>query len=159
MSHHTQGQGIHQVTEDNPVRVINVFADGTDLGKLGFKRVQAKHTGRPGYHTATLLKLYIYGHLNRIQSSRRLEKESRRNVELMWLLERLTPDFKTIADFRKNNGKSIKNICRQFVELCRQMNMFSESPIAIDGSKFKAVNNKSRNYTPSKVKFHIKNKP
>lgn len=158
MSHHTQGQGIHQVTEDNPVRVIDVFVDGTDLGKLGFKRVQAKHIGRPGYHTATLLKLYIYGHLNRIQSSRRLEKESRRNVELMWLLERLTLDFKTIADFRKNNGKAIKNICRQFVELCRQMNMFSETLIAIDGSKFKEVNNKSRNYTPSKVKFHIKNK-
>lgn len=166
MSHHIQGQGRHQVTlfpkalddfvtEDNPVRVIDVFVDETDLGKLGFERVQAKNTGRPGYHPATLLKLYIYGYLNRIQSSRRLEKESHRNVELMWLLERLTPDFKTIADFRKDNGKAIKNVCRQFVELCRQMNMFSESLIAIDGSKFKAVNNKSRNYTPSKVKFHI----
>lgn len=166
MSHHIQGQGRNQVTlfpealddfvsEDNPVRVIDVFVNETDLNKLGFERVQAKNTGRPGYHPATLLKLYIYGYLNRIQSSRRLEKESHRNVELMWLLERLTPDFKTIADFRKDNGKAIKNVCRQFVELCRQMNMFSESLIAIDGSKFKAVNNKSRNYTPSKVKFHI----
>lgn len=166
MPRHIQGQGRNQVTlfpealddfvsEDNPVRVIDVFVNETDLNKLGFERVQAKNTGRPGYHPATLLKLYIYGYLNRIQSSRRLEKESHRNVELMWLLERLTPDFKTIADFRKDNGKAIKNVCRQFVELCRQMNMFSESLIAIDGSKFKAVNNKSRNYTPSKVKFHI----
>ncbi len=166
MSHHIQGQGRHQVTffpealddfvsEDNPVRVIDVFVNETDLNKLGFERVQAKNTSRPGYHPATLLKLYIYGYLNRIQSSRRLEKESHRNVELMWLLDRLTPDFKTITDFRKDNGKAIKNVCRQFVELCRQMNMFSDSLFAIDGSKFKAVNNKARNYTPSKVKFHI----
>jgi hypothetical protein len=102
-----------------------------------------------------MLKLYIYGYLNRIQSSRRLEKESHRNVELMWLLERLKPDFKTIANFRKDNGKGIKNVCRKFVELCRQLNMFDDSVFAIDGSKFKAVNNKSKNYTPSKVQFHI----
>ncbi|MDO6711384.1 IS1182 family transposase [Aliiglaciecola sp. 2_MG-2023] len=166
MSHHIQDQGRQQttlfpealddfVTDDNPVRVIDVFVDEIDLVELGFERVHAKRTGRPGYHPATLLKLYIYGYLNRIQSSRRLEKESHRNVELMWLLERLTPDFKTIADFRKDNGKAVKGVCRQFIELCRQMNMFSESLIAIDGSKFKAVNNKSRNYTSSKVKFHI----
>ncbi len=166
MSHHIQGQSRTQttllpealddfVTEDNPVRVIDVFVNEINLDSLGFHRVQAKQTGRPCYHPATLLKLYIYGYLNRIQSSRRLEKETHRNVELMWLVERLSPDFRTIADFRKDNGKGIKNACRQFVELCRQMNMFSDAVFAIDGSKFKAVNNRSRNYTPKKVKFHI----
>ena len=140
------------VTEDNPVRVVDVFVEGLDLETFGFERVIAKGKGRPGYHPAILLKLYIYGYLNRIQSSRRLEKESHRNVELMWLLGRLMPDFKTIADFRKDNGKGIKSVCRRFVEMCRQMNMFSDSVFAIDGSKFKAVNNKSKNYTPSKVK-------
>lgn len=166
MSHHIKGQSRHQstlfpeaiddfVTEDNPIRVIDVFVDQLDLLELGFEAVNAKLTGRPGYHPSTMLKLYIYGYLNRIQSSRRLEKESHRNVELMWLLERLRPDFKTIANFRKDNGKGIKNVCRKFVELCRQLNMFDESVFAIDGSKFKAVNNKSKNYTPSKVQFHI----
>ena len=166
MAHHILGQSRTQttlfpevlddfVTEDNSVRVVDVFVDGLNLEVLGFKRVIAKDTGRPGYHPAILLKLYIYGYLNRIQSSRRLEKESHRNVELMWLLSRLMPDFKTIADFRKDNSKGIRSVCRQFVEMCRQMNMFSESLFAIDGSKFKAVNNKSKNYTPSKVQFHI----
>ena len=166
MAHHILGQSRTQttlfpevledfVTEDNPVQVIDVFVEGLDLETLGFEGVIAKGKGRPGYHPAILLKLYIYGYLNRIQSSRRLEKESHRNVELMWLLGRLKPDFKTIADFRKNNGKGIKNVCRRFVEICRQMNMFSDSIFAIDGSKFKAVNNKSKNYTPSKVQFHI----
>lgn len=166
MSHHIQGQSRTQttlfpealddfVTEDNPVRVIDVFVNEINLDSLGFQRVQANQTGRPCYHPATLLKLYIYGYLNRIQSSRRLEKETHRNVELMWLLERLQPDFKTIADFRKDNSKGIKNACRQFVELCRQMNMFSDAVVAIDGSKFKAVNNRARNYTPKKVTFHI----
>ncbi|MCF2948511.1 IS1182 family transposase [Paraglaciecola aquimarina] len=166
MSHHIKGQSRTQttlfpealddfVTEDNPVRVIDVFVNEINLGALGFHRVQTKQTGRPCYHPATLLKLYIYGYLNRIQSSRRLEKETHRNVELMWLLERLSPDFKTIADFRKDNSEGIKNACRQFVELCRQMNMFSDAVFAIDGSKFKAVNNKSKNYTPKKVKFLI----
>ena len=111
--------------------------------------------GRPGYHPAVMLKLYIYGYLNRIQSSRRLEKESHRNVELMWLLTRLMPDFKTIADFRKDNGKGIKAVCRQFVQMCRQMNMFADSLFAIDGSKFKAVNSKDNNYLPSNVKYRI----
>jgi transposase len=166
MSHHIKGQSRPQttlfpeaiddfVTEDNPIRVIDLFVDQLDLLELGFEAVNAKLTGRPGYHPATMLKLYIYGYLNRIQSSRRLEKESHRNVELMWLLERLRPDFKTIANFRKDNGKGIKNVCRKFVELCRQLNMFDDSAFAIDGSKFKAVNNKSKNYTPSKVQFHI----
>ncbi len=166
MTHHIKGQSRHQstlfpevidnfVTEDNPVRVIDVFVDQLDLLSLGFESVTAKQTGRPGYHPATMLKLYIYGYLNRIQSSRRLEKETHRNVELMWLLERLRPDFKTIADFRKDNGKGIKNVCRKFVDLCRQINMFDDSAFAIDGSKFKAVNNKAKNYTPSKVQFHF----
>lgn len=166
MTHHIKGQGRHQVTllpealddfvtEDNPVRVVDIFVDGLQLDSLGFERVSAKQTGRPGYHPATMLKLYIYGYLNRIQSSRRLERETHRNVELMWLLERLTPDFKTIADFRKNNSKGIKNACRAFIELCRQMQMFTDVIVAIDGSKFKAVNSKSNNYTPSKVKGHI----
>ncbi len=166
MAHHVLGQARTQttlfpevlddfVTDDNSVRVVDVFVEGLDLEALGFERVIAKGKGRPGYHPAILLKLYIYGYLNRIQSSRRLEKESHRNIELMWLLGRLMPDFKTIADFRKDNGKGIRSVCRQFVEMCRQMNMFSESLFAIDGSKFKAVNNKSKNYTPSKVQFHI----
>lgn len=166
MTHHIKGQSRHQstlfpevidnfVTEDNPVRVIDFFVDQLDLLSLGFESVTAKQTGRPGYHPATMLKLYIYGYLHRIQSSRRLEKETHRNVELMWLLERLRPDFKTIADFRKDNGKGIKNVCRKFVDLCRQINMFDDSAFAIDGSKFKAVNNKAKNYTPSKVQFHI----
>jgi transposase len=143
------------VTENNSVRVVDVFVEGLDLEALGFERVIAKGKGRPGYHPAILLKLYIYGYLNRVQSSRRLEKECHRNVELMWLLGRLKPDFKTIADFRKSNGKGIKSVCRRFVDICRQMNMFCDSVFAIDGSKFKAVNNKSKNYTPSKVQFHI----
>ncbi len=166
MTHHIKGQGRHQVTllpevlddfvtEDNPVRVVDVFVDGLQLDSLGFERVNAKQTGRPGYHPATMLKLYIYGYLNRIQSSRRLEKEAHRNVELMWLLERLTPDFKTIADFRKNNGKGIRNACRAFIDLCRQMQMFTDVVVAIDGSKFKAINSKSNNFTPQKIKGHI----
>ncbi len=166
MSHHIKGQPRHQstlfpesiddfVTEDNPVRVIDMFVDHLDLLDLGFETVNPKLTGRPGYHPSTMLKLYIYGYLNRIQSSRRLEKESHRNVELMWLLERLRPDFKTIANFRKDNGKGIKNVCRKFVELCRQLNMFEDSVFAIDGSKFKAVNSKDNNYLPSNVKYRI----
>ena len=142
------------LVEDNPVRVIDVFVDSLNLSNLGFKTVPAE-TGRPAYHPATMLKLFIYGYLNRIQSSRRLEREAGRNVELMWLLGRLAPDFKTIADFRKNNGKGIKNICREFIGLCRQLNMFTDAVVAIDGSKFKAVNSKENNYTPKKLQFHI----
>ena len=129
------------IHEDNPVRVVDVFIDELDLTKMGFKRTKPSRTGRPGYDPATMLKIYLYGYLNRIQSSRRLERETQRNVELMWLTHRLTPDFKTIADFRKDNGTGIKNVCRSFIELCRKLNMFSNAVIAVDGSKFKAVNN------------------
>jgi transposase len=142
------------ITEENPIRLVDVFVDHLDLSSLGFKTESAQ-TGRPGYHPATLLKLFIYGYLNRIQSSRRLEREAGRNVELMWLLERLAPDFKTIADFRKDNAVGIKNTCRSFIELCRQMNVFADVLVAIDGSKFKAVNSKENNHTPRKVQFHI----
>lgn len=139
------------ITENNPVRVVDVFVDELDLGTLGFEGVAPAATGRPAYHPAILLKLYIYGYLNRIQSSRRLEKESQRNVELMWLTGRLMPDFKTIANFRKDNGKAIRNVCRQFVLICRELNLFAEAMVAIDGSKFKAVNNRDRNFTVAKI--------
>src|SRR5210317_879006 len=142
------------VAEDSAVRVIDVFIDELDLAGLGFKTVPAD-TGRPAYHPSTLLKLFVYGYLNRVQSSRRLEREAGRNVELMWLLGGLAPDFKTIADFRKDNGKGIKNTCRAFIGLCREMNMFTDAIVAIDGSKFKAVNSKENNYTPKKLQFHI----
>ena len=145
------------VAEDNPVRVVDVFVDDVfvdelDLALLGFTRVQPAKTGRPAYHPAVLLKLYIYGYLNRIQSSRRLEREAQRNVELMWLTQRLAPDFKTIANFRKDNGKAIRNVCRQFVVLCQQLDLFSDAVVAIDGSKFKAVNSSDRNFTQAKLK-------
>lgn len=142
------------ISEENTVRVIDVFLDGLNLANLGFKTIPAK-TGRPSYHPSTMLKLYIYGYLNRVQSSRRLERESIRNIELMWLLNRLTPDFKTIADFRKNNTKAIRQVCREFILVCRKLNLFSESFIAIDGSKFKAVNNSNMNYTQGKVKSRL----
>jgi transposase len=131
--------------------VVDVFVDELDLGKHGFDGVDPAATGRPSYHPAELLKLYIYGYLNRIQSSRRLEREAQRNVELMWLTGRLVPDFKTIANFRKDNGKAIRAVCRQFVVLCQQLGLFSEALVAIDGSKFKAVNNRDRNFTSAKL--------
>jgi transposase len=139
------------VTEDNPVRVIEVFVEQLDLNQLGFKGVKPLATGRPAYHPTVLLKLYIYGYLNRIQSSRRLERESQRNLELFWLTGRLTPDFKTIANFRKDNGQAIRKVCSQFVLLCRQLNLLAEATVAIDGSKFKAVNNRDKNYTTNKI--------
>ncbi len=139
------------VADDNPVRVVDVFVEQLDLGKLGFDGVSPMKTGRPAYHPAVLLKLYIYGYLNRIQSSRRLERESQRNLELIWLMERLTPDFKTIANFRKDNGKGIRKVCSQFVALCRQLNLLTEATVAIDGSKFKAVNNRDNNFTVNKI--------
>jgi len=139
------------VTEANPVRVVDVFVDELDLGKLGFEGVDPAVTGRPAYHPSVLLKLYIYGYLNRIQSSRRLETEAKRNVELMWLTGRLKPDFKTIANFRKDNGKAIRGVCRQFVVLCRQLGLLTEAVVAIDGAKFKAVNNRDRNFTSAKL--------
>ena len=139
------------IADTNPVRVVDVFVDELDLGQLGFEGIDPAATGRPAYHPAVLLKIYIYGYLNRIQSSRRLANEAQRNVELMWLTGRLMPDFKTIADFRKDNGKAIRRVCRQFVVLCRQLGRFSEALVAIDGSKFKAVNNRDRNFTSAKL--------
>src|SRR3954469_5338473 len=139
------------VSEENPVRVIEVFIDELDLASLGFSGMTPAVTGRPAYHPATLLKIYLYGYLNRIQSSRRLEREAQRNVELMWLTERPAPDFKTIADFRKDNGTAIRAVCAQFVGLCRRLKLFTHAVVAIDGSKFKAVNNRDKNYTVAKV--------
>src|ERR671931_1548586 len=137
--------------EDNPVRVIDVFVEELDLAGLGFSGVDPEATGRPSYHPSVLLKLYIYGYLNRVQSSRRLEREAGRNLEVMWLLGRLVPDHKTIADFRKDNGRAIRKVCACFVELCREMGLLAKASVAIDGSKFKAVNNRDRNFTHAKV--------
>ncbi len=139
------------IGDDNPVRVIDVFVDELDLGGLGFDRVDPKATGRPGYHPSVLLKLYIYGYLNRVQSSRRLEREAGRNVEVMWLTGRLVPDHKTIADFRKDTGPAIRKVCAQFVALCRQLELFADASVAIDGSKFKAVNARDKNFTRAKM--------
>ena len=143
------------IAEDNPVRVIDVFIDELDLRRLGFEGVVPAVTGRPAYHPAVLLKVYVYGYLNRVQSSRRLEREAQRNVELMWLTGRLTPDFKTIADFRKDNGEAIRRVCRQFVELSRRLGLLGDAMVAIDGSKFKAVNNRDKNFTPHKLKARV----
>jgi transposase len=135
----------------NPVRAVDAFADALDLVKLGFAGVAPEATGRPSYHPSALLKLYIYGYLNRVQSSRRLEREASRNLEVIWLLGRLVPDDKTIADFRKDNGSAIRKVCAQFVVLCRDMGLLTKASVAIDGSKFKAVNNRDRNFTRAKV--------
>lgn len=140
------------VDEGNPVRVIDVFVDELDLGSLGFSGVDPKNTGRPGYHPSVLLKLYIYGYLNHVQSSRRLEREAGRNMEVIWLTGRLVPDHKTIADFRKDNGPAIRAVCAQFVMVCRKIGLLATASVAIDGSKFKAVNNRDRNFTKGKVK-------
>ena len=139
------------IDEDNPVRAIDVFVDALDLAGLGFERVDPKATGRPSYHSTVLLKLYIYGYLNRVQSSRRLEREAGRNAEVMWLTGRLVPDHKTIADFRKDNGRAIGKVCAQFVALCRTMGLLTQASVAIDGSKFKAVNNRDKNFTRAKM--------
>jgi len=165
MSGFIQGDDRHQATlfperlddylaEDNAVRVIDVFVDDLDLSGLGFK-THSEKTGRPAYHPTILLKLYIYGYLNRVQSSRRLEREAHRNVELMWLTGRLAPDFKTIADFRKNNGAAIRLICREFIMLCKKLDLFADAFVAIDGSKFKAVNNRDKNFTAGKMKRRL----
>ena len=137
--------------DDNPVRVIDAFVAALDLAELGFGGVEPAGTGRPSYHPAALLRLYIYGYLNRVHSSRRLEREAGRNVEVMWLLARLAPDHKTIADFRKDNGPGIKKVCARFVEVCRKMGLLATASVAIDGSKFKAVNNRDKNFTRGKV--------
>lgn len=162
MKRFIEGQDRSQVTllpeclddyigQDNSVRVVDVFVEELDLQALGFKGIDPAATGRPSYHPAVLLKLYIYGYLNRIQSSRRLEREARRNVELMWLIGRLAPDFKTIADFRHDNGVGIRGACKRFIGLCRDLKLFSQAIVAIDSSKFKAVNSRDRNFTPGKI--------
>ena len=165
MSGFIQGEDRHQATlfperlddyiaEDSSVRVIDVFLDDLDLSGLGFK-THSEKTGRPAYHASTLMKIYVYGYLNRVQSSRRLEREAHRNVELMWLTGRLAPDFKTIADFRKDNGPAIRLVCREFILLCKKLNLFADAFVAIDGSKFKAVNNRDRNFTKAKMQRRL----
>ncbi len=162
MKRFIEGQDRHQrillpeqlddyVADSNPVRVVDVFVDELDLVQMGFEGTMPAQTGRPAYHPSVLLKIYIYGYLNRLQSSRRLEREAQRNVELMWLTGHLTPDFKTIANFRKDNGHAISNVCRQFVVLCQRLGLFSDALVAVDGSKFKAVNNRDRNFTSAKL--------
>src|SRR5215472_10489457 len=139
------------VDESNPIHVIDAFVDALHLRKLGFEGMDPAGIGRPAYHPSVHLKLYIYGYLNRVRSSRRLEREASRNVEVMWLLGRLAPDHKTIADFRKDNGPAIKKVCARFVELSRKMGLLAKASVAIDGSKFKAVNNRDKNFTKAKV--------
>src|SRR2546421_7355999 len=143
------------ICEDNPVRVIDVFVEGLDLAEHGFSGVDPEATGRPSYHPSVLLKLYIYGYLNRVQSSRRLEREAGRNVEVMWLTGRLVPDHKTIADFRKDNGPAIRKVCAQFVAVCREIGLLTKASVAIDGSKFKAVNNRDKNFTRAKMESRL----
>jgi transposase len=143
------------IDENNPVRVIDVFVDELNLGELGFDGVAPEVTGRPSYHPSVLLKLYIYGYLNRVQSSRRLEREAGRNIEVMWLMGRLVPDHKTIADFRKDNGGAIRKVCARFIMLCRRLDLFAEVSVVIDGSKFKAVNNRDKNFTRAKMERRL----
>lgn len=165
--HHIQGSDRDQLTllpealddyvaQDNPVRFLDAFVHGLDLVALGFGHAILKQTGRPPYHPADLLKLYVYGYLNRTRSSRLLEREAGRNLELMWLLRRLSPDFKTIADFRRDNRRAIRQVCRQFTLFCRQLDLFGGELVAIDGSKFKAQNAKGRNFTHKKLKRQLK---
>lgn len=167
MARYVEGSDRQQVTllpeclddyipEDNPVRVVEAYVSELDLEALGFEGMTPAATGRPAYHPSVLLQIYIYGYLNRIASSRRLERECQRNVELMWLTGRLAPDFKTIADFRRNSGAAIRRACRQFIILCRDLKLFSQAVVAIDGSKFKAVNSRDRNFTPGKIDGRIR---
>src|ERR1700719_4455102 len=143
------------IDEDNPVRVIELFVEGPDLAELRFGGVEPEITGRPSYRPSVLLKLYIYGYLNRVQSSRRLEREAGRNVEVMWLTGRLVPDHKTIADFRKDSGPAIRKVCARFVALCRKLGLLATASVAIDGSKFKAVNNRDKNFTRAKMERRL----
>src|ERR1700733_10185089 len=144
------------VAADNPVRFIDAFVDGLDLAALGFARVVPEATGRPGYAPGNLLKLYIYGYLNRVRSSRRLEAETHRNLEVIWLLRHLKPDFKTIADFRRDNRLAFRSVFREFVLLCRQLDLFGRELLAVDGTRIKAVNNKDRNFTRASLTQFIK---
>ena len=145
------------IEESNAVRFIDSFVDSLDMKKLGFKYALPKATGRPPYDPADMLKLYIYGYLNKIRSSRNLERETHRNIEVMWLLRKLTPDFKTISDFRKDNKKAIKTVSKMFILLCKKMDLFGKELIAIDGSKFKAVNSKKRNFNKKNLTERINN--
>jgi transposase len=140
------------IPEDSPVRVVEAFIDALDLDKLGFSGVVPQSTGRPAYHPSVMLKIYVYGYLNRVHSTRRLERECQRNIELMWLTGRLARDFKTIANFRKDNGDGIRQVCKEFVSLCSKLKLISRTTVVIDGSKFKGVNNRDRNDTPGKLK-------
>jgi transposase len=140
------------IPEDNPVQVVEAFIDALNLTNLGFTGMTPAATGRPSYHPSVMLKIYLYGYLNRVHSTRRLERECQRNIELMWLTGRLAPDFKTIANFRKDNGAGIRQVCKAFVCFCRNASLISQSTVVIDGSKFKGVNNRDRNYTPGKLK-------
>ena len=144
------------VEADNSVRFIDAFVEGLDLAGAGFARVEAKATGRPGYAPGDLLKLYIYGYLNRVRSSRRLEREAQRNIEVIWLLRGLKPDFKTIADFRRDNRGAFKSVFRQFVLLCRRLDLYGRELLAVDGTRIKAVNNKDRNFTRSSLRAFIR---
>jgi transposase len=143
------------ICEDNPVRAMDVFVDELALAELGFGGADPEATGRPSYHPSVLLKLYVYGYLNRVQSSRRLEREAGRNVEVMWLTGRLVPDHKTIADFRKDNGPAIRKVCARFVALCRELGLLANASVAIDGSKFKAVNTRDKNFTRAKMERRL----
>ena len=140
---------------DNPVRFVDAFVEKLDLEQLGFERAVVAETGRPGYDPGDLLRLYLYGYLNRIRSSRRLEREAGRNLELMWLLRRLRPDFKTIADFRRDNGRAIQQVCREFTLVCKDLDLFGRELVAIDGSQFGAVNSPSRNFSPKRLEQRI----
>ena len=164
--HHIQGCDRNQtlllpnsvddyIGPDNPVRFVDAFVEQLDLQGAGFCRVEPEETGRPGYHPGDLLKLYIYGYLNRVRSSRRLEAETKRNLEVMWLLRGLTPDFKTIADFRKDNRDAFKPVFRQFVLLCRKLDLFGGELLAVDGTRLKAVNSTERNFTHAKLTKQI----
>src|ERR1700732_1308372 len=144
------------VGPDNPVRFIDAFVDGLDLAAAGFVRVEPKSTGRPGYAPTDLLKLYIYGYLNRVRSSRRLEMESHRNIEVIWLLRCLKPDFKTIADFRRDNRAAFRSVFREFVLLCRRLDLYGRELLAVDGTRIKAVNNKDRNFTRASLAKFIR---
>src|SRR4051812_29016103 len=143
------------VGADNPVRFIDAFVDGLNLAALGFAGTVPKATGRPGYAPGDLLKLYIYGYLNRVRSSRRLEVETHRNIEMIWLLRHLKPDFKTIADFRRDNRTAFRAVFREFVLLCRQLDLFGRELLAVDGTRIKAVNNKDRNFTRASLRQYI----
>ena len=143
------------VADNNSVRVIEAYINSLDLAKLGFAKPQPNNTGRPMYDPKDLLKLYLYGYMNKIRSSRRLEIETKRNIEVMWLLRKLSPDHKTIARFRCDNTAALKNVFRDFVKLCMKLDLYGRELVAIDGSKFKAVNSKDRNFTPQKLKERI----